>query len=824
MKNSKIKLISLFIPLLLLFVCCGLFLSFTPAKAESVFDKAIALPTEKSEVFDFEDSNPTDALFFGKNKAIIRSDNTLWISVNGEDFIKYDKLKYNNPGQIKALDENTLFVSDDTALFSINVNNLDDEPKEINYSGNGILVKYFDLNRNYLVTISNQTLSLYQITNGEISVKIDPKPNAKDQTPVCVDENGKVYFIQNSVSSQSELCCYDSVTNTTGNPLYTTSGKITHLIANTSTVYFTEGSLVKSINVYTGEETTFNSVKDDNYDLGAIVAPMGISFSGNKLLISDSTLNAVQEFAIEEDNLAFTGNAVAQNQTAFNRAGVNVRDVEYYDDKVALLTDKKVMVVNYHENFDPTDKTDFINLFASDLGGVPQFFALGKDSLLIASNASTPYVGIYNLKKSESPLTLVELSNSEVTLRDVCYQSGYYYILATSSSSIITYKIDPRTCTEVGNVVDNSGWQTTPQFTVDVFGNARIFADNSIIKVASDLVGNVYAIKADGFYKYDGERFNLVYSQTGLKSFAMNFDNQRVYTVYDGDEFIYQTTSLDNLAIDGTLVPSDFVKTGENANQTFNLYTPLEGENLYAVTTLQGAFNFDDLAQHEKEYVVLCELDDISHYLLAGQKGLYLAYANQDRLTPISEVTNALDKTVYVTTDVNAYYLPIMTRDSDYAITVQSEKIRLQKGTTLKISGLVDFLDRNFYVCTFNLNDTVHTAYVPALFTTDKLSEDIFFTSFTIQTTDKVVVYSDNQLKDKIFNLSDGDTVRLIETKDGVCRIQYFDGESWNDGFISADAIKPTPNTTIRNVLLILAVCASLCGTITYFLIRKKKD
>ena len=103
----------------------------------------------------------------------------------------------------------------------------------------------------------------------------------------------------------------------------------------------------------------------------------------------------------------------------------------------------------------------------------------------------------------------MELSNPEVTLRDVCYQSGYYYILATSSSSIITYKIDPITCTEVNNVVDNSGWQTTPQFTVDVFGNAKIFADNSIIKVASDLVGNVYAIKTDGFYKFDGEDFKL---------------------------------------------------------------------------------------------------------------------------------------------------------------------------------------------------------------------------------------------------------------------------------------------------------------------------
>lgn len=822
MKNSKIKFISLFIPILLLFVCCGLFLSFSSAKAEIDIDKQISLPADESSVFDFEDSNPIDALFFGNNKAIIRSDKTLWISVDGGNFIQYEKLIHKNPGQIKALDENTLFVSDDTALYSIDLTNLDEEPKEITYSDNGVLVKYFDLNRNYLVTISNQTLSLYQIVNGEITVKIDPKPNAKDQTPVCVDENGKVYFIQNSASSESELCCYDSVTNTTGVPLYTTSGKITHLIANTSYVYFTEGSLVKAINVYTGDETTLKSAKDVNFDLGFVEAPMGISFSGNKLLISDSTLKAVQEFEIDEDNLVFTGNAVAKNQTAFNRAGVNVRDIEYYDDKVALLTDKKIMVFNCQENFDHTEKNNFINLFADDLGGVPQFFALGKDSVLVASNGSTPKVGVYNFKDKQ--LTSVELSDTDLTLRDVCYQSGYYYILATSSSSIITYKIDCKTCTEVSHVVDNSGWQTTPQFTVDVFGKTRIFADNTIIKIVSDLIGNVYAIKADGFYKLEGDDFKLIASQTGLKSIAMNFDNKKVYTVYDGDEFVYQTTSLGNLAIDGTLMPSDFVKTGEKANQTFNLYTPLEGENLYAVTTLQGAFNFDGLAQHEKEYVVMCELEDISHYLLVGQKGLYLAYANQDRLTHISEVIKTLDKTVSVTTDVNAYYLPIMTRDSDYTITVQSEKVRLPKGTALKVSGTVDFLDRSFYVCSFTLNDTVYTAYVPTLFTTDKLSEDILFTSFTIQTTDKVVVYSDNKLENKVFNLSDGDTVRLIETKDGVCHIQYFDGENWTDGFISADAIKSTPNTTIRNVLLILAVCASLCGTITFFLVRKKKD
>ena len=42
-------------------------------------------------------------------------------------------------------------------------------------------------------------------------------------------------------------------------------------------------------------------------------------------------------------------------------------------------------------------------------------------------------------------------------------------------------------------------------------------------------------------------------------------------------------------------------------------------------------------------------------------------------------------------------------------------------------------------------------------------------------------------------------------------------------GYISEKSVKTNPNATVRNVLIILAVVGSLAGTLSYFLLRKKK-
>lgn len=823
-KSKKFYLIVL---LCLLAIGCFAGVHFSRVSAQvSPITQSVFLPNKSSEVFDFNSSTPSDAVAFEQGYAVICKDNTLWIS-KGQDYSKLT-LGNSNPAQVKKIAEDTLIVLDGSTLYKVNLNDLSYEILYYPDTQTPITGSSFDANAHFLVVRESTKVFAFELLNGVIQKKADYSIpyDASDLTPVAVDTLGRVFYIKNN---QLFVCNGD-----TSNRLYTTHGEIKSIISDRTNLYFIEyfeeNLSVNSISVEGGEKIQLSSSKSQ-YDLGYLVSPASLSFSldGN-LLITDSTVGAVQEFKPQGNELVFTGLAIAKDKTAFNRTSSQTVDVEIYCDNVAVLTDERIMIIK-GKDFSAYNSDNFVNIFAEQLGGkLPDFFALGKDSVILANNGATASVNIYKYDQKSDNLISVEISNKNITFHDACYQSGYYYLLATSSNNVLVYKISEDTCEQV-SLKDDYDLQAKPKFTVDVFGNVHIFVDTSIIKLASDLKGDIYALKADGFYKYNTqtELFELVFEPQNsktLKSFSMCFDKKDVYFLYDGDEFIYKTSTLGNVAINGTAIPSDFITTSENAKESIKFFNPSEEENLYIVST-DGAFQFINLvdASHRcEQYVYVCSVDSLGYYLLASQYGLVLGYGDQTKLIEGETVMQDLSKTVYVATDVSAYYLPIITQGDVYAITVDSQKVRLAKTTELAVSKEFSYLDRTYYLVSYQLNGVTRSAYVPAEFTTNILSLDYVFTPFTIEKSQKVWVYSSSDLENKVIELKEGDTIRVYSSKNGVSLIRYFDGNEWLEGYISSSAIAKTPNTTIRNVLVILAVCACLCGTITYFLLRKKED
>lgn len=827
LKNKKFYLI---ISLFLLCFTCGIFgASVKNTYAEQTLTVAtkVEFPLSRAEVFDLDTYGPRDAIYFGNNIALIREDNTLWISKNGNEFFRFNSLLENNPGQIKALDDKNFIVSDNLNLYMINVELL--TIKELSYDGRQITASSFDINNNFMIAINEQRVTLYSFRNGEITSSNIVSESATKLTPVCVGSNGKAFYIQNNnVNSTLNLCVYDYTTPSQGAlSIYEHTEKITQIICDDNFVYFIKGSEIFKLatDKSMAEPQVLSVANDKNFELGSLSTPKSLSFKNSNLLVGDTTKACVQEFRINQNTLEFTGFAIAKNKTAFNRTSQNTIDVESYATKQAFLTADKIMVVDKSKNFNAYEKSCYLNLFASDLGGnIPNKIALGKRGILLV-NTYTSSVSFYLFDKGDNQSNLVELKLDQyITIHDACYQSGYYYVIATTSNDITTYKISE---SDLSITQTSTTLKTNPRFTVDVFGNAHVYHDTSIIKIESDLVGNVYAIKQDGFYKLNKQtdQFELVLSAASgktIKTFTMDFDKNEVYLLYENDEFVYSTISLENVAINGTLLPNDFKVSDANANTQLKYYLPTN-QNVYSVALSETDMSFLEIVNAPSKYIFVCELPSINHYLLVGQEGFVIAYADASRLEDATLSMQEQVKRAFTHSDVNAYYIPIIAQSSPYSLCLGEQKIRLSATTPISVSKVFTFLEKQFYLCEFEYNGQTHVGYVPVNFTTDMLSEDYTYDIFTIEKVDKVEVYDERNMQNKIFTLHNGDTIRLLSNDKGICHIKFFDGETWQDGYINGSAINNQPNTTIRNILIILVVATCLCGTTTYFLIRRKR-
>ena len=85
-------------------------------------------------------------------------------------------------------------------------------------------------------------------------------------------------------------------------------------------------------------------------------------------------------------------------------------------------------------------------------------------------------------------------------------------------------------------------------------------------------------------------------------------------------------------------------------------------------------------------------------------------------------------------------------------------------------------------------------------------------------------LYKDKNMTESILELSDDAEVRLFSEENGVSYVAVAIEGGYITGYIKSSMIKNDAKTAVRNVLIILAVLASVCGTATYFILRKKNE
>lgn len=798
--------------------------SHTPTQIEKV-DFA-----PNNDAFVFDVTTPVDAISFGDYLAVIKKDETskrtLWISADGNAFIEYDKLVEGNPGQIKALGDKCLIVLDNTNLYVIDCSNPQSSPIELKYNDKQVNCKSFDLNDNYLVTNTNGVVNLYSIYQGELVEKRELNVNAKDLTPICVNLSGTVFYIENS--TPSIISSYNSNFGPLKTQLYTATGDVSHMIANDQSLFIIEGDKVKVLNGLTeGQSATDLLIeKDVNNDLGNLTSPASLSFMGDTLFIADSSICAVQQFEVQQDALNWTGFAIAKNKTAYNRFTDSICDVERTNDNLAVLTDDRIVIINLND-FDYFNEKSYLTLYKDTFGNqLPEDIAVGNSSLLTTSNLGD-YVYIYdfNAKNNTQNPVALEITSRIDHIHDCCYQSGYYYLLISVDNQLDIYKINE--ITKNIEKIDDVEYKSNPIFTVDVYGNFHVYSkDDGFIKLETDLTGSIFAIKNDGVYKLINQDFVKQFNNPtdgSIKSFTMDFDKKDVYYITENSEIIYKASHLYNDAIDGTATPSDYTVTDSFASEnSIVAYAVNAQSNVYSITEKDGKFYFNKTVASEDYYLFVCDIDSIGHSILIGQDGLVLVA--KSNLNVMQLDTAQVNQLKYISTSVCAYYYPIIDEFSSYALTNLSGKVTLSKGQEIHAIYQVEILGNSYYFATFENDGQTVSGYVPTTFTVEELSVDVTFITFTIETLKGVDVYTDVSLKHKATTLSKGTTIRLYSIENGVAKIAYFDGENWIDAYASQSAIEQKPNTTIRNVLIILALTACICGSITFFVLRKKED
>lgn len=817
---------------LLIALCFSVLLAFSSnvfVHADNTTDEVI-LPNDASEYYEL--SSPTDAFFWEENVAISQNPNTVLIYYKGEYKTPIKIQGATSLSQINRLSQDFLLVLNYNILYKIS---LTDFSASILYddSGTPITCTHYDIKGNYLVTVSDRvgTARIYKVNGNSVSLQSDTIKDINGNKPIAIDGTNLIYVKDEKIYSRS-------IINTSGESTLLLDVNPDNLIVNASSIYYTISNSIYKVDkesLNNSEQpitpillTVKNDYKDsDKYDLGNIETLSKISFRGDNLVVIDVSDNTIEEFSVNDDNtINFTGYAIADNKTSFNRIADCI-DIQRAGKNVALLDNLRLMVINPDfEN--PYDVNRFTNLFVGD--GIVNF-ALGLNGIVYSDGISVKF---YDLTTKDDSQRIQDLE-IEGEVVDIAYKCNKFYVICASNLDTLLYTIDE---TSLQSNTKTYTGQLFKIVEVDVFGNVYL-ADSTHLykngskltqldgasKIQTDFVGNVFKCTNGNIFKLNNTSWvKLTQITEKVSCFTLSYDEQQVYYTLSNNDFVVRDNSLGNIAINSTQLPTDFVLTGTSADtdslKTCNIFG---NPNIFNVEAINGNFSFNRLTTKDSEYVYICDVkynDDCIYKCLSGVNGLVLCES--------SNITNSTvdftkeEQVMFITTSVHAYYYPLTTLDGIHYLSDGTNSVLLEKHSHISVLKKCTISNRDFYFA--KINDNGVYGYVPLDFTVKTLSKHIPLLNYSIEFVYQTIAYTDEALSDAYKSLDDGEKVFLVQEKDEVSLVLIEEDDGFVACYISNSVIKNTPNIAIRNLLIILVVITCIAGTSTYFLLRKKSN
>ncbi len=551
-------------------------------------------------------SSPTAVYRDESLTAIIEDKNKLTIYLNNEllDTISLNKLE-----DVKRQNENTLLFTTDARLYRYDLTTKNYQ--QIKSKGLDFAVSYFDVNAEYAITAYQESCDFYHL-DGDFS-KINSSPiKIKNGTNVAINDNNEIFLVLS-----------DGIYKTNTDNLLT--GKYTKIstetpstiIADNYYLYFIKGNDNSIYKIDASSTTTTGAILlptiETLFELGKIDSenkPMNVAFCGDNLLVIVN--DTIQEFSVEKDTLAFTGFAVAKDKTAYNRISKNAVNIQTCGDKLAVLDNNKLTVIkadsqnaydnknyqNYLLGLNQVDETKFID---NDIN----HFAIGEDKIIYSTSLNNRVKLLDltedDLQKAIKDITPSELTDTTYLIDDICYQSGYFYLLSHTSTLSKVYKINQDNGEYKFNLIfENADNSPFNMLCVDVFGNLNLADESKIFnfklndnnqyqlnytlqtansekvkELETDLGGNLFVLTDKGLNCVkDNALFPIEITKLEngdtITSFTQSFDKKEVYFICDGKEYICYSDELNNLSITDAKPNADY-KITDNSTEFNNL-------------------------------------------------------------------------------------------------------------------------------------------------------------------------------------------------------------------------------------------------------------
>lgn len=698
---------------------------------------------------------------------------------------------------------------------------------------------FFSVNQTHLISVFQASGDVYKKGNYDTdTISLAGKVDA--QKPVALNASGMAFY------------CYDNKivknnVNDFGDGEFFSNLNPSSMIANDQYLFVISDYSIYKIDVQTKEQIELSFKVEDAFDLGKCNKPKSLSFKGENLLITDSE-GSVQEFTVDGDKLVFTGFAIAKGKSAFNRVSSTARDVERYGDITAVLDDVKLTIIKGGEDFNPYSRSSFLNLdlpYFEENGfeELPIKLTLGNQLVLIGFSDNT--ASLFNIKSQE----FSSLSGFNGVVKDLCYQSGTFYLLATDSTSLgvsiySVYELQEGQ-TEFSKLFSINGY--AERITVDVFKNVFVSTGSNIVKhlkkddyaskphsaingvkkLCSDLGGNLFALTTDGSIQYyqDGWKKSITTITIGNTSnFSLAFDRKEVTLLKTEQEMIYLDASHPNSSITDVKIPYNYVETGSEANTQLKFYTVSSDANVYEVYKGNGTFDYKGLASREEEYLYLATVS------ADGFTPKMLVLLGKDRPFLVNDLECSIKSKTYesvsgqrfITTGVNAYYLPVISRNDDYVLK-DGKTIHLNKGDVVNIVKRFTFLERDYYLASVTVAGKTYQAYLPENFTAEILSEAYTSYKFTLETLNKTTMYKNSDLTEKIIDINSDTTVRVFEKTDGILKIALLIDDVWVVGYVDSESVINYNSRNIKNAVVISVLCAVICSSSILIISKKNK-
>ena len=233
--------------------------------------------------------SPIDVYHDDSVTAIIHN-GYLLLNVNGQyrsPLTNFESLK-----QVEKFTDGTLLVSNNGGIYLIDLNSSITSTPLTASNGNNIGGNYFDLNLEYMITAFGNDGLIYKRASNEM-VYIG-KFTLDGDKPVAINENNQIFFVNNGIYSvNAKTPTENTVKISDASPvkMIAKGNEVFYLLDNDSAVY--------KLDLSNGNTVTKLTASQPDYDLGNLERPSGLAFKGENLLVTDTKLNAVQEFDIE---------------------------------------------------------------------------------------------------------------------------------------------------------------------------------------------------------------------------------------------------------------------------------------------------------------------------------------------------------------------------------------------------------------------------------------------------------------------------------------------------------------------------------------------